>query len=620
MEKNENGEKIILTECEEVELHLLQRNKTHLRQASDTPFADGALGEMIDWDGTGELSERLLRGEPTPDLAHLDSTIKAYMEGMAAKKLDTIDSIKIKLSIEQYRDFWNKKKENTATSPFGLHIGHFKSVTGKGQEDILDMHRHMLLLPLKFGFVPKRWAQTVQIMLEKDKGSPWTHRLRIIELFDSQLNAGMQIFFGKRMVTKALQLGQIHDSAYGSVPQRTAQDAVLEKIISLDMMRILKTSGALFDCDAKGCYDRIIPALQTIFSRRLGIPERTAIFFATLWHSCRHYVRTGFGVSEGFFVGTLVTALYGIGQGNGAGPAFWLSHLIVMFAVLETLSNGIHFTSPSGKASHKSPGMGFVDDVTLGCTLRNQNKTNNAPLLKEDVGHRVLNQITKIAQHWEKMLYTDGGRLELSKCYWIFISWNWVNGTAVLKNNNDNDLTMHLWQSEAKSSVVIARKSVTDAPRVLGCHVAVDGKWKKEVGRWKLEAVRFGNKVKDAGFTKTCGKKLYPTIWLPKLRYVAPAICFTKAESDDIDKPVVRHCLSAAGYSQRMPRRVVFGPKSKGGMQWETCYSLQVYEKIKFFLGHMRKQDKLGNLLTILVQTIQLAAGIGDNILDTTIP
>ena len=34
----------------------------------------------------------------------------------------------------------------------------------------------------------------------------------------------------------------------------------------------------------------------------------------------------------------------------------------------------------------------------------------------------------------------------------------------------------------------------------------------------------------------------------------------------------------------------------------------------------MRKQDKLGNLLTILVQTIQLAAGIGDNILDTKIP
>ena len=142
----------------------------------------------------------------------------------------------------------------------------------------------MLLIPFKYGYVPKRWAQTVQIMLEKDKGAPWSNRLRIIELFDSQLNAGMQIFFGKRMVYQALEKGQIHQSAYGSVPHRTAQDAVVEKIGSLDMMRILKISGAIFDCDAKGCYDRIIPALQTIFSRRLGIPIRTAIFLATLWH------------------------------------------------------------------------------------------------------------------------------------------------------------------------------------------------------------------------------------------------------------------------------------------------------------------------------------------------
>ena len=141
----------------------------------------------------------------------------------------------------------------------------------------------------------------------------------------------MQICFEKHMVYKALQMGETNNSAYGSVPQRTTQDTVLEKNISLDLIRILRISGALFDCDAKVCYDRIIPVHQTVFSRRLGIPNRTAIFFATLWHGCKHFVRTSFGVSEGFFIGTLAAALYGIGQGNGAGPAFWLSHLVFMF-------------------------------------------------------------------------------------------------------------------------------------------------------------------------------------------------------------------------------------------------------------------------------------------------
>ena len=89
-------------------------------------------------------------------------------------------------------------------------------------------------------------------MLEKDPGSPWSHRLRIIELFDSQLNAAMQIVFGKRMVYNALDNGAIHPSAFGSVPGRNAQDALLEKTMTFDMMRIRRSNGTIYDCDAEG--------------------------------------------------------------------------------------------------------------------------------------------------------------------------------------------------------------------------------------------------------------------------------------------------------------------------------------------------------------------------------
>ena len=87
----------------------------------------------------------------------------------------------------------------------------------------------MLIIPFKFAMIPRRWAKTVQILLEKDQGSPWTNRLRIIELFDSQVNCGLQIIFGSRMIKNAVKKGLIHPSTYGSVPNRTAQDAVMEK-------------------------------------------------------------------------------------------------------------------------------------------------------------------------------------------------------------------------------------------------------------------------------------------------------------------------------------------------------------------------------------------------------
>ena len=119
-------------------------------------------------------------------------------------------------------------------------FGEFQRKSVVNDEEILEVHRKLLMLPFKYAIIPQRWAKTIQIMLGKDTGKPWTTRLRIIELFDAQVNCGLQIIFGKRMVKNALDRGHIHNSAYGSVPKRSAQDAVMEKVLSFDMMRTKK--------------------------------------------------------------------------------------------------------------------------------------------------------------------------------------------------------------------------------------------------------------------------------------------------------------------------------------------------------------------------------------------
>ena len=134
-------------------------------------------------------------------------------------------------------------------------------------------------------------------------------------------------------------------------------------------------------------------------------------------------------------------------------------------------------------------------------------------------------------------------------------------------------------QSEDKSVVIIPQKSVIDAPRVLGCHVAANGEWDREIGRWKTEAARFAAKVKKAKFSRVSGCRIYSSLWTSKLRYIASVVCFSRDVSDDINGKVVESCLSAAGYNKNFPRHVVFGPLKFGGMGWETCASLQITEK-----------------------------------------
>ena len=56
---------------------------------------------------------------------------------MTVKDKSILYSVEVNVTIEQYGRFWKKKQETTATSPFGLHIGHYRSITKESEIDIL---------------------------------------------------------------------------------------------------------------------------------------------------------------------------------------------------------------------------------------------------------------------------------------------------------------------------------------------------------------------------------------------------------------------------------------------------------------------------------------------------
>ena len=150
----------------------------------------------------------------------------------------------------------------------------------------------MLLIPFETGMVPIRWRKTVQTMLEKEPGSPWIHRLRIIELFDAQANAGFQIFIGRKMIWNAVEQNLLQDESYGSTSGKMAGSALLQKILTMDQLRAERRAGGIFDCDASGCYNRILPPLASVHLRALGIQQPIATFLARLMFLEKRYIRT----------------------------------------------------------------------------------------------------------------------------------------------------------------------------------------------------------------------------------------------------------------------------------------------------------------------------------------
>ena len=90
-----------------------------------------------------------------------------------------------------------------------------------------------------------------------------------------------------------------------------------------------------------------------------------AIAMAKILYTMKRFVGTKYGISNKYIQTTCATILYGIGQGSGGGPSVWLAQLLILFQLMEIYCQLPTFTSPNGKVKHRSPGTGYVDDVTL---------------------------------------------------------------------------------------------------------------------------------------------------------------------------------------------------------------------------------------------------------------
>ena len=606
----DNSRKEIYTDGDTIHKQLLHRNAKHLAQASNTPFARGWLRNRLKWDGTGKLAEEMLTGELL-NKYRFDEAMQLYLESIKLDDLTRMNIVTPTLTLDEYRLFWKRKRETTVTSPHGLHVGHYKAALHKLA--ILNVHRILLLIPFKIGLVPSRWRHTVQTMLEKEPGSPWIHRLRIIELFDAQANAGFQLFVGRKMMQHAVTNDLLQEESFGSTPGKMATSALVQNLVAVDQLRIERRAGGIFDCDASGCYDRILPPLASVHLQALGLHQTIGTFLARLMYQAKRHVRTGHGVSKRTIRTTKKRVLHGIGQGNGGGPAMWISHLSVMFAAISSVCWGFALSCVQSLLFVATVGTGYVDDVTLGLTVPRDQQQTEAQVFKH---------IKRMGQLWETLLFITGGRLELSKCFWIPITWKWHCGKPKLIFKQTRSRTLKLWESESDSLIRIPRKSAKDFEKRLGVWSSCTGKWNKEVRLWISFSNDFRQKLSGGGLTRYAGYMAYHAIWVAKFRYSAAVIGYTENQLTAIQSTVVGSCLSIAGYNQKFPRAVVFGPEEYGGLAWDELSVLNIYEKLKLLIGSIRLQDKLGAMFIIQLTWLQLFAGIGVPILehDSLIP
>ena len=72
-----------------------------------------------------------------------------------------------------------------------------------------------------------RRQHAANVMIEKDKDRPNIKRLRIIHVFEADLNLFLKIQWGKRLIRHAKKYNLIHSCQHGSIPGCTTMDPIM---------------------------------------------------------------------------------------------------------------------------------------------------------------------------------------------------------------------------------------------------------------------------------------------------------------------------------------------------------------------------------------------------------
>ena len=128
-------------------------------------------------------------------------------------------------------------------------------------------------IAFKHGLSYKRWQNVNTVLIEKDPGQPYLHRMRTINIYESDLNLGIKIIWARRMMWNAEAKNLFADGQWGGRKGKSAIEAVIKKQLMYNYSHRTLVESMHNENDASNCYDREIPSHIMLISRAFGVTE-----------------------------------------------------------------------------------------------------------------------------------------------------------------------------------------------------------------------------------------------------------------------------------------------------------------------------------------------------------
>ena len=603
------------TTKDSMESILLAHHKTHFSQAEGTPFTTTPMtthfNHVHQSKNTAQLYTDAIAAAQTHSHELVDFLHELRPSPMDPPQIDTT------ITLPQLKQGFRLWRETTSTSPLGRHLPLYKMwLNEEGDEEgniisgevffqtILDIINisHTLQTPLQ------RWATIHNIFILKSPNDFRPHRLRALHKIDAELNLVRRELIAKRLLRNAEQSQYLDDSNYGGRNGKTANDAVMKKFLTLQIWQLQRHNGALTDCDAKACYDRVVPMLLYQCYHKAGLPHHTCQWLKNCLTQMKYHAVTAHGISTEYSASTDSQQLYGIGQGATDAPTGWLLVSTILSRYYNKKATGTILQDPTGQYRTQWKHVMFVDDTYL----IHSSTDPSAPL--STIEALVQNDVS----HWNTGLHITGGKLEGNKSKYLILIWEYTaDGIPFLQVHDDcqNEVTINLYNNPTEQLARIPHDTHISKFKSLGTYLtgSLDTKYEQQVALEKIQ--------KFTRFLVTCPLKPNET-WLAYRQYLIPSLCygsviqsFPISTCEIMHKKLLPFLLPKLGYPATLPRPIAFGPRESGGCGILDINAVLLSQKIQYLIKHVRAKTEIGILLRITLRWAQLQAGISAPVL-----
>ena len=201
-------------------------------------------------------------------------------------------------------------------------------------------------------------------MIYKEENNTKIHRLRVIHIYESDLNFLLGLKW-KEAMHQGIKSNLLHEGQYGSTPGKQSQTICLLEELRLDYSLLTRTPYTNLDTDLASCYDRVLLPISSLIARGMGIHRNITLVHANTLQEAEYRLKISTVTSETSYKHCTRFPIWGCGQGAANSPTIWAFISSKLFKIFDKQAYGMKFLSPNeDEPSVQINIVGFVDDTT----------------------------------------------------------------------------------------------------------------------------------------------------------------------------------------------------------------------------------------------------------------